>query len=126
VRLTGSHQGYRADGSVDPRAATLDPTGGALGAAYFMPQSFDVFGLYATLGDSYRERYSRAFRFYADVGPTWNSKLGEGFLLAVGGGGSVLGHDHLGVFFTRSKGGGAIGGFTTELGLRYEYLFDRW
>lgn len=125
VRLAGAHQSYDADGATDARAAGLDPTGGALGARYFIPESFDVIGLYAAAGDSYRDRYSRAFRFYADLGPTWNSKLGEGFLLSFGGGASVFGHDRLVVYYTRSKGGGAIGGFTTQYGLRYEYLFDR-
>jgi len=125
VRLTGSHQSYRADGSVDARAAQLDPGGGALGPRFFIPQSFDVIGFYTTLGDSYRDRYSRALRFYADVGPTWNSQSGEGFLVAFGAGGSLLGHDRLGVYYNRSKGGNAIGGFTTEVGLRYEYLLDR-
>lgn len=125
VRLTGSHQGYTADGSVDAPAAALDPTGGKLGARYFIPESFDLVGVYATFGDTYRDRYSRAFRLYADVGPTWNSKLGEGFLIAAGAGGSVFGHDRLVVYFNRSKGGSAIGGFTAEAGVRYEYLFDR-
>jgi hypothetical protein len=125
VRLTGSHQSYRADGSVDARAATLDPTGGALGARYFIPQSFDVYGLYTTFGDTYRDRYTRAWRLYADMGPTWNSQSGKGFLFAAGGGGSVLGNDRLVIYYNRSKGGSAIGGFTTEVGLRYEYLLDR-
>ena len=125
IRLTGEHQSYRADGSVDTRAASLDPTGGTLGARYFIPQSFDVYGLYTTFGDSYRDRYSRAWRYYADLGPTYNTQSGRGFLFAVGAGGSVLGNDRLSIYFNRSKGGSAIGGYTTEVGVRYEYLLDR-
>ena len=110
---------------MDARAAGLDPTGGTLGARYFIPESFDVYGLYTTFGDSYRDRYSRAWRFYADLGPTYNTQSGRGFLFAAGAGGSVLGNDRLSIYFNRSKGGSAIGGFTTEVGLKYEYLFDR-
>lgn len=125
VRLTGAHSHYLADGRVDARAARLDPSGGAQGAAFFIPQSFDVYGAYASFGDSYRDRYSRAFRPWLDVGPTWNSVSGTGFLFSIGAGGSVFGHDRLSAYFTRSKGGNAIGGYTTIGGLRYEYLFDR-
>jgi hypothetical protein len=125
IRLTGEHQSYRADGSVDARASSLDPTGGALGARYFIPESFDVYGLYTTFGDSYRDRYSRAWRYYADFGPTYNTVSGRGFLFAAGAGGSVLGNDRLSIYYNRSKGGSAIGGYTTEVGLRYEYLLDR-
>jgi tetratricopeptide (TPR) repeat protein len=125
VRVTGAHQSYRADGTVDARAARLDPSA-VLGPRYFIPESFDVLGAYLSFGLDDRDRYSRGFRFFADVGPTWNSQLGEGFLFSVGGGRSVLGPDRLAAYFTRSKGGGSVGGFTTEFGVRYEYMFDRW
>lgn len=125
VRMTGAHSHFLADGQVDARAARLDPTGGAQGAAFFIPQSFDVYGVYASFGDSFRDRYSRAFRPWLDIGPTWNSVSGNGFLFSIGAGSSLFGHDRLSAYFTRSKGGNAIGGYTTIGGVGYEILFDR-
>ena len=125
VRMNGSHQHYVADGALDARAASLVPAGAAATAGFMIPRDFDLYGFYLTAGDTYRDRYSRALRPYADVGRTWNSVSGNGFLFAVGGTASVAGHDRLSFGFTRSKGGSAIGGYTTEVGVRYEYLFDR-
>ena len=100
-----------------PGATTAPP------AAFFMPQSFRLWGINAGFGTDIREQRSRALRPFADFGRTASSTSGSGYNWVVGAGGSVVGTDHLAIYSMRARGGG-IGAAVRELGLRYQYYFD--
>ena len=113
-----------ADGAITDVAANLIPGGaGTTTASFFMPQSFRLWAINAGFGREIREQRSRAIRPFADVGRTVSSTSGSGYNWLLGAGGSVLGPDHLALYWMRAKGGG-LGAAVLELGLRYQLYFD--
>jgi len=59
-----------------------------------------------------------------DIGRSANSASGSGYNWLLGAGGSILGTDHVSLYWLRSKGGGGANVTVRETGLRYQYFFD--
>lgn len=125
VRVSRQISRFEAAGGViaDASAGLLPGSPATAPAAFFMPQSFRLWGINAGFGTELREQRSRAIRPFADIGRTVSSTSGSGYNWLVGAGGSVLGPDHLSLYWLRSKGGG-IGAAVRELGLRYQLYLD--
>ncbi len=125
VRLAGSVHRYAASGAGDGLTALLNPAGTIPGARFFLPQDFAVYGMYAGFGASAREVYTRALRPYAEFGITRNTVSGTGYSGIVGIAGSVLGPDRLSFHAQQARGGNGTNDSIREIGVRYQYFFDR-
>jgi Tfp pilus assembly protein PilF len=123
VRLAGASQRYTANGQPNPSTAILNPGGTIPTAGFFMPQNFDLVGLYGGFGTSLRTEYTRAIRPFADVGITYNTLSGNGYSMLFGASGSVFGSDHLQLYWTQVLGGGGTNALVREFGLRYQYFY---
>jgi hypothetical protein len=124
VRLSRVVSHFDAGDSSDVASTVLVPAATAPPpASFFMPQSFRLWGINAGFGTDLREQRSRALRPYADFGRTASSTSGSGYNWLLGAGGSVIGPDHLSVYWLRARGGG-IGAAVREAGLRYQFYFD--
>lgn len=123
LKLAGEHWQFSKGGAVDGRAATLVPAGTAADAAFFMPDDYNLYGVYAAWGDTYRDRYSHAIRPFGQVGVTHNTLSGTGYNVVFGAGGSLLGRDHLALVFSQVRGGNGVNERVREIGMRYQYFF---
>ena len=124
VRIARTISHYEAGTSADSLVATVIPTGGTASASFFVPQSFRQWSINAGFGTTLREERSRAVRPFMDVGRSANSASGSGYNWLLGAGGSILGPDHVSLYWLRSKGGGGANVTVHETGLRYQYFFD--
>jgi hypothetical protein len=95
------------------------------GAAFFLPPSFSVYGVYAGFGTFYQTNYTRGFRPFADIGINHNTVTGAGYSALLGLSGTVTGEDWLMVYASASQGGNGTGLASREIGMRYRYLFGR-
>ena len=126
LRISRTLSHFDASGAADQRSAQLAPSGLVPPAAFFMPQSFRLWGLNLGFGTRYREEHSRGVRPFMDIGRTANSVSGNGYNWLLGAGGSVIGPDHLSAYWMSSRGGGGTNVSVREFGLRYQYYFDRY
>lgn len=125
VRLAGSFNSFNHSGSGDAATAVLTPDGAVPTAAFFLPPSFNVYGVYTGFGTFYRTNYTRAIRPFVDVGVTHNTVTGNGYSALLGVSGSVIGTDRLTLYASTGRGGTGTNELSRELGLRYMYLFDK-
>lgn len=124
VRLSRVVSHFAAAGTVtDATAGLLPGAPASAGADLLMPRSFRLWGINAGFGTDVREQRSRALRPFADFGRNVSSAAGSGYNWLLGAGGSVLGPDHLAIYWLRSRGGG-IGAAVRELGLRYQVFMQ--
>lgn len=123
IRVVGTRASYSASGTPSALLGRLLPTGTALAADAFMPQSFTQFGLLFGFGTDYLDRYTRAWRPFMDVGLLHDNREGWGTQLQLGVAGSVFGNDHLAVVFSHASITRAGTAPMTEIGLRYRWLY---
>lgn len=124
VRIARTISHYEAGTTADALIATVVPAGGTATASFFVPQSFRQWSINAGFGTTLREDRSRALRPFMDIGRSVNSASGSGYNWLFGAGGSVVGPDHVSLYWLRSKGGGGANVTVREMGLRYQYFFD--
>ena len=124
VRLAGSINHYNLSGSGDVRTAALNPDGTVPTAAFFLPGSFSVYGIYTGFGTFYQTNYTRAVRPFVDLGINRNTVTGTGYSALAGMSGSVFGSDRLTAYISTGRGGTGQNELSREIGLRYMYLFD--
>jgi hypothetical protein len=125
VRLAGSFNKFNQSGVGDELTATINPGGAIPTAAFFVPPSFNVYGVYTGFGTFYRTNYTRAIRPFVDVGVSHNSVTGAGYGALVGASGNVFGPDRLTLYASTGRGGNGTNELSREVGLRYMYMFDR-
>jgi hypothetical protein len=125
VRVAGSFNGFSHSGSGDVGTAVLNPGGTIPTAAFFLPPSFNVYGVYTGFGTFYRTNYTRGIRPFADVGVSHNTVTGQGYGAILGASGALLGHDRFTVYASTGRGGTGVNELTREVGVRYMYMFDR-
>lgn len=123
IRVVGTHASYSASGTPSALLGRLLPTGTALAADAFMPQSFTQFGLLFGFGTDYLDRYTRAWRPFMDVGLLHDNREGWGTQVQLGVAGSVFGNDHLALVFSHASITRAGTAPMTEIGLRYRWLY---
>ena len=124
VRIARTISHYEAGTGIDSLAATVVPAGGTATASSFVPQSYRQWSVNAGFGTTLREDRSRAVRPFMDIGRSANSASGSGYNWLLGAGGSLVGPDHVSLYWLRSKGGGGANVTVREMGLRYQYFFD--
>lgn len=125
LRVAAAQLWSQTQGTGDEATAVLSPTGVNPGPAFFVPGSSRRYGYGASIGETARENWTRAWRPYAGLDRTRNSITGEGYNARLGLRGSLLGQDQLHFYWTRALGGGASNDSILEYGVRYEYYFDR-
>jgi hypothetical protein len=125
VRLAGSFSRFNQSGAGDVETSVLVPGGAIPTAAFFIPESFNVVGVYTGFGMGYRDTYTRAIRPFVDLGVSHNSVTGQGYGAILGASGSVLGADKLTLYASTGRGGNGTNELSREVGLRYMYMFDR-
>lgn len=102
----------------------LAPTGvTSLGLDYFLPESFQFYGLRLSTNMRFEQEHTRALRPFASLSLTRHSLLGPGYDLRLGLAGNVLGPDHLRLSFGLSKSGVQSLGLTRLLELSYRHHF---
>lgn len=122
VRAFGSFTHYSRTGSALPGwTARLTPDGSQPDAAFFVPDSFVLYGVGLSAGLSAREGYTRAWRPFLDLSLTHHSRLGAGYAATVGVAGRLLGSDQLLLQLSTSRAG--TGSDARSLGLRYVLPF---
>lgn len=118
-----AHRFDRESGYADPALNAILPAGmssvGELQPGFFLPDSFNFYGLRLSTDVRHEQAYTRALRPYASVARTWHSNLGPGYDLRVGVAGSVLGADHFSLTWGTGKAGLQVGGITREIQLNY-------
>ncbi|MGZ5166768.1 MAG: tetratricopeptide repeat protein [Burkholderiales bacterium] len=124
VRLAGSINHFDQSGTGDAATAVLVPGGTIPTAAFFLPPSFSVYGIYTGFGTFYQTTYTRGVRPFADIGVNHNTVTGAGYSALLGLSGSVLGADRLTVYASSARGGNGTGLTSREVGVRYMYMFD--
>lgn len=122
VRAFGSFTHYSRTGSDLPGwTARLTPDNRQPDAAFFVPDSFALYGVGLSAGLSARDAYTRAWRPFVDLSLTHHSRLGAGYAATVGVAGRLLGSDQLLIQFSTSRAG--TGSDARALGLRYVLPF---
>ena len=125
VRLTRALSHYETADATDARSAELNPAAVIPAGNFFLPQSSKTWGISTGFGMDMRERYGRGIRPFGDIGRSVNSITGSGYNWLLGAGGSLFGQDYLSIYSSRSKGGAGTNLAIREVGLRYQYFFDR-
>lgn len=94
---------------------------------FYLPESFQLYGLQVATNMRFEEDYTRAIRPYAMAGATWHSRLGAGYSLRLGLAGNVLGSDHLSLSWGMDKAGvdsaSSANGMTRNLSVSYRLHF---
>lgn len=118
-----AHRFNRESSYADPALNAILPAAmssvGELQPGFFLPDSFNFYGLRLSTDIRHEQAYTRALRPYASVARTWHSNLGPGYDLRIGIAGSVLGADHFSLTWGTGKAGLQVGGITREIQLNY-------
>jgi len=88
-----------------PELSRLLPSGFVPGPEYFLPESFNLYGIRVATDMRHEREYTRATRPFASLSRTWHSTLGPGYDIRFGIAGSVLGGDHLALSWGKGKSG---------------------
>ena len=123
LKLFGGVHQYRANGIPADRTWSLIPDGAVRAASFFIPDSFWQIGSGVTLGQGWRETYSRKWQPFADVNLVWNSVSGTGFSYELGVAGPVFGLDTLSFSVSQDRGSFGNNDLTTRMAMTYRYHF---
>ena len=88
-----------------------------------LPQNDTVIGLGLGVGTVIENRYSRAWRPFAEIGTTYSRVIGSGYNLRAGVAGSVLGQDLMTLRGLRGSGTAANPQGTQEFGVEYKWFY---
>ncbi len=124
VRLFGGLHQHHANGMPVDRARGLIPFGAVTDASFFIPAGFWQIGSGISLGQRWKETYSRDWKPFAAADATWNSVSGVGYRYELGSAGPLFGMDTLLFSLSQESGAFGSGSLTTQLVLRYRYLFN--
>ncbi|MBS0506543.1 MAG: tetratricopeptide repeat protein [Proteobacteria bacterium] len=122
-RFERRHPFFLGQEGLELQQRFMPPGAGAMGIDYFLPQSFQFYGLRLSSNMRYAQDYTRALRPYASLSLTHHSLLGAGYDLRLGLAGSWLGADHLRLGFGLSKSGVQSLGLTRLLEMSYRLHF---
>ena len=122
-RFERRHPMFLGQQGLDFQQRFLPAGAGAMGIDYFLPESFQFYGLRLSTNMRYEQDYTRALRPYASVSLTRHSQLGMGYDLRLGLAGNMLGPDHLRLSLGLGKSGVQSLGLTRLLDLSYRLHF---
>ena len=123
LRAYATNSAYRDRGQPDASIASLLPSTIDLVTYRVLPQSDTVVGLSLGIGTVIENRYSRAWRPFAEIGTTYSRTIGSGYNLRAGIAGSVLGQDLMTLRGLRVSGSAAAFQGTQEFGVDYKWFF---
>lgn len=123
VRLTATRGIYSASDNVIHSMRRLLPAGYSLAAADIVPENFTQYGVMIGFGASDQNAYWRRWRLFLDAGYVHDSEEGWGPVVNVGAGGSLLGNDHLRIFYLHTAARQGDGRASTQIGLSYRLFF---
>ena len=123
VRAYAAGSSYRDAGHADASIATLLPAQIDPTAYRVLPQNDTLIGFSVGVGTVIENRYSRAWRPFAEIGTTYSRAIGSGYNLRAGVAGSVLGQDLMTLRGLRGSGTAASPQGTQELGVDYKWFF---
>lgn len=102
--LSGSLNGFNSyNTAITGRAVNILPVGSIATPATFLSKGFWQAGANLSIGESFRNEYSHAWRPYINAGLLYASTGGYGRVVDVGYGGMVLGRDKLNIYFTQTN-----------------------
>lgn len=122
-RFERRHPMFLGQQGLDFQRRFVPASAGALGSDYFLPDSFQYYGLRLSTNMRHEQDYTRALRPYASISLTGHSQLGLGYDLRLGLAGSVLGADHLRLSYGLGKSGLQSLGLTRLLEMSYRLHF---
>lgn len=123
IRLVAERGIYSDSGNEIPSLGVLLPDGNVPLSSEFMPQNFTQYGVMVGFGTDEKNAYTRAWRPFLDAGYVHDSNQGWGPQVNVGIGGSVLGNDHLRMFYLHEAASQGSGQSRTQFGLSYRLLY---
>jgi hypothetical protein len=123
VRVLAGQLRTRTQGSGDDATSGLTPEGTTPAPEFFVPPGSRRYGVAVSLGESVPETWTRGLRPYGGLELTRNSRAGAGYNLRLGLRGSLLGLDHLALYWSHGRNVGASNDSSVEYGIRYEYNF---
>lgn len=110
-------------GLFDAQIAQLVPIGTSPVGYAYLPQSSSTYGFSLGLGTKVEQKYSRAWRPFAEIGVNSNSISGAGYDLRLGAVGSVLGGDVLNVHVQTLSNKPMSQQNSREVGFQYQWFF---
>ena len=122
-RFDRRHPMFLGQQGLDFQQRFVPVNAGNMGIDYFLPESFQFYGLRLSTNMRYEQDYTRALRPYASLSLTRHSQLGMGYDLRLGLAGSLLGADHLRLSYGLGKSGVQSLGLTRILELSYRLHF---
>ena len=123
LRAYATGSSYRDAGRIDTGVATLLPATIDPTTYRVLQQNDTLVGLSVGIGTVIENRYSRAWRPFAEVGTTYSRTVGSGYNLRAGVAGSVLGQDLMTLRGLRVSGTAATPQGTQEFGIDYKWFF---
>lgn len=118
-----AHRFSREDNYSDAALNPLLPTSitglNEVRPAFFLPESFNFYGLRLSTDIRYEREYTRGIRPYASLARTWHTALGPGYDTRLGLAGSLLGADHFSLTWGLARGGPQNGALTRDLNFNY-------
>ena len=122
-RFERRHPMFLGQEGLDLQQRFMPVNAGNMGVDYFLPDSFQFYGLRLSTNMRYEQDYTRALRPYASLSLTRHSQLGMGYDLRLGLAGSLLGADLLRLSYGLGKSGVQSLGLTRTLELSWRLHF---
>ena len=123
LRLYTSGAWYTDRAQADAQLVALLPADSDPSTYRVLPQSDRLVGLSLGAGTVIENRYSRAWRPFAEIGVTHSQRIGSGYNLRAGVAGSVLGQDLMTLRGMHASGTAAAPQGSQELSLDYQWFF---
>lgn len=123
ARAYVSQAKFSDSGLFDTQIARLVPLNANPAGYPYLPQSSSSFGISLGLGTKIEQRYTRAWRPFAELGLNNNSLTGLGSDVRFGAAGSVLGDDVLRFHYQALSNRPLAQQSSRELGFQYQWFF---
>ncbi|MDP9109738.1 MAG: tetratricopeptide repeat protein, partial [Pseudomonadota bacterium] len=123
LRAYAAGSRYHDLGRIDGATAALLPPELLASGARVLPQNDRLLGLAVGVGTVTENRYSRAWRPFAELGLTRSQVAGNGYNLRAGIAGSVFGQDLMTLRGLHVSGTAAAPQGSQEIGLDYQWFF---
>lgn len=123
IRLTAARGMYSASGNQIESLRRILPEEASVAATDIIPRNFTQYGVMVGFGVGDQNAYWRRWRMFMDAGYVRDSNEGWGPLVNVGVAGSVVGKDHLRLFYQYTAARQGDGRASTQIGLSYRLFF---
>jgi hypothetical protein len=122
IRLVAERGTFSAGNNAVASLSRLLPVGNVAQASDFLPENVDQYGFMTGFGTDYETNYTRAWRPYLDVGLMHDSNQGWGPQVSLGVAGSIMGNDHVRIYYSHEAVAGS-GASVTQIGVSYRLYY---